>query len=416
MKAKLFYPSVKVRRPSHLRPARFLLPALLLCIALVLASSAAQAHGSGYYQIRGAEIDSYFVHAWIAPGVPRTGQIHIDTVVLDEEGIPALNTFVQVSFVALDTDIKPLVSLAGAPETEYPYARGSEFRIDTPGLYSLEISVSDANGAGGIATSEVEVTTIAWQFKAIIAAIALFTAATGLWLLLLTRAFWVGRTLNRQTKFKHLRLRSLGANNFVIGGVYRMGTLEEQSHRERAAALLQRLNGTYHAPALWIFMLVIVAHWMEHVLQIYQIYALGWSPDIAGGILGVIYPQLVESEVLHFVYDFIQWAGIVLLQPGFRGRARTFWTIAMVLQTWHYIEHVLLMGQYLTGNYFYGAAQQMSILQYWFPRAELHFVYNLMVFTPMVIAVHYYVKPKLEMLAAMNAAALKEATELTSQS
>jgi hypothetical protein len=142
-------------------------------------------------------------------------------------------------------------------------------------------------------------------------------------------------------------------------------------------------------------MLVIVAHWLEHVLQIFQIYALGWLPDEAGGLLGVIFPSLVESETLHFVYDFIQWAGILLLWRGFRGRAHTIWGVAVVVQSWHWIEHVLLMGQYLSGYYLFGAAQQISLLQLWFPRAELHFMYNFFVFVPMVIAVHYYLQPKL---------------------
>ena len=166
---------------------------------------------------------------------------------------------------------------------------------------------------------------------------------------------------------------------------------------------MDRLNGPLHAPAVWIFMLIIVGHWTEHVLQIYQIYALGWSPDKAGGLVGLVYPGLVESETLHFVYDLIQWTGILILLPGFKGRARQFWIVSMVIQSWHYIEHVLLMGQYLTGYYLFGAAHQISILELWFPRAELHFTYNLLVYIPMVIAIHYYLQPKLEALAALKA-------------
>lgn len=156
-----------------------------------------------------------------------------------------------------------------------------------------------------------------------------------------------------------------------------------------------RLNGVHHARALWIFMLIVMAHWMEHVLQIYQIYGLGWAPAVAGGLIGVFYPVLITSETLHFVYDFIQWAGIVILRRGFRGAARKPWDIAMVAQTWHFIEHVLLMGQYLTGYYIFGRVKQTSLLELFFPREELHFFYNLIVFVPMVIAVHYYLRPKL---------------------
>jgi hypothetical protein len=362
--------------------------------------------------------------------VLRTGDIHIDTVILDATGKPALATLVRVTIVALAGEAQPLVSLAGSPEPEYPYSRGATFRLETPGMYRLEIAVSDANGASGITSADVEVTTIGWQVKAFIAAVGLFSASTGVWLLFQTRAFWIGRSLAHRAKLKYLHIRTrhnravptrtlpmrmMGMNTYVRGGASFMSNTEGIVQQGRVATLLQRLNGPYHAPALWIFMLVIVAHWLEHVLQIYQIYGLGWSPATAGGILGVIYPQLVESEILHFVYDFIQWAGIVLLRPGFKGRARTIWTIAMVAQTWHYIEHVLLMGQYLTGYYFFGAAKQTSILQYWFPRAELHFVYNLLVFIPMVIAVHYYLKPKLLMLAALNAARLEEQAQGSEQ-
>ena len=174
--------------------------------------------------------------------------------------------------------------------------------------------------------------------------------------------------------------------------------------RRRTVTLFHQLNGRYHGPALWIYMIIIVAHWLEHVLQIYQIYALGWLPAQAGGLLGVIFPKLVESEVLHFVYDFIQWAGIVVLRPGFmrHARALAYWTAAMVVQTWHFFEHILLISQYVSGRFLFGAARQISIGQLWFPRAELHFFYNLFVFVPMVIAVHYYLKPKLALIETSN--------------
>jgi hypothetical protein len=415
MKAKLFIPSVRVPRPTRTRPARFLLPLLLITLALMLAGSQVDAHGSGFYQIRGAQIDPYFVHVWVAPGVLRTGNVHVDTVILDTEGNPALDTLVRVTIVPLESEATPLVSLVGEPNWEYPYSRGASFRIDTPGMYRLEVMVSDSSGAGGMTSADVEVTTIGWHVKAMILALGLFSAATGVWLLAMTRAFWVGRSLNRKVMLKHIHIRSLAKKSYIRGGVSFMNKGQLANFQDRMAILYQRLNGPLHAPALWIFMMIIVAHWMEHVLQIYQIYGLGWEPAVAGGVLGVIFPKLVESEILHFVYDFIQWAGIVVLRPGFKGRARTFWTVAMIAQTWHYIEHVLLMGQYLSGYYLFGAAKQTSILQYWFPRAELHFVYNLLVFIPMVIAVHYYVQPKLMELAALNAASLEEATAESSE-
>ncbi len=90
MKAKLFYPSTRVPRPTNAATARVLLPLLLITLALLLVGSTAEAHGIGYYQIRGAPVASYIVHAWVAPGVMRTGDVHIDAAVLDGDGNPAL--------------------------------------------------------------------------------------------------------------------------------------------------------------------------------------------------------------------------------------------------------------------------------------------------------------------------------------
>jgi hypothetical protein len=309
-----------------------------------------------------------------------------------------------VTFIPLEGSTPKLQAVAGMPDLEYPHARGATFRLETPGKYRLEIAVSDTRGTSGITSADVDVVTMGWAVKAAILALAFLTAATGVWLLLQTRAFWLHSAPSRLSKLRHLHIRRLGIENYVRGGTDSMKGEDLVLYRERASRFMSQLNGRFHAPALWVYMLVIVAHWLEHVLQIYQIYGLGWAPENAGGILGVFYPSLVESETLHFVYDFIQWAGILLFYPGFHGRARTWWQIALVGQTWHYIEHVLLMGQYLTGYYLFGAPHQISILQLWFPRAELHFAYNLICFVPMVVAVHLYLKPKLEMLAALKAA------------
>lgn len=410
MKAKFFYPSVRVPRAENTRVARFLLPMLLVCLALTLVSSIAQAHGGdGYYQIRGAAISPYKVHVWVSPGFLRTGDVHIDTAVLDAEGNPALGTLIRVALVPLEGEGQTLESMAGAPTLVYPYERAASFRLDTPGKYRLDVFVSDSNGTSGVVSSDVNVQTIPWQVKVMIAAIGLASAAVGAWLLFQTRAFWMMRAASGRGQ--HLQNRDIRLKSYPRGGASFVSNTEMTVKQQRRLTLSQRFNGPWHAPALWIFMMIIVAHWLEHVMQIYQIYGLGWAPAIAGGILGVIYPKLIESESLHFFYDFVQWGGIVVLLAGFTGRARTFWTVAMIVQTWHYIEHVLLMGQYLSGYYLFGAAKQTSILQLWFPRPELHFVYNLLVFIPMVIAVHYYIKPKLMALAMLNATPLDKGAQ-----
>ncbi len=155
---------------------------------------------------------------------------------------------------------------------------------------------------------------------------------------------------------------------------------------------LEKINGPLHRRVLWLYMVIVLGHWVEHLMQVYQIYVWGWLPKDAGGALGIWFPGLVESEVLHFTYNLFLWGGIVLLYGGFAGKARTWWKVALAAQSWHFFEHTLLQVQWLTGKYLFGASQQMGIGQLWFPRVELHFMYNLIVFVPLVVAmiVHFY--------------------------
>jgi hypothetical protein len=169
--------------------------------------------------------------------------------------------------------------------------------------------------------------------------------------------------------------------------------LHKAVHTQKQNSWSARLNGPWHERALWLYMVIVLGHWLEHVVQMYQIYMMGWMPKEAQGVLGVWFPALAASEVLHSTYNFFLWGGLLLLLPGFTGRAHTFWKVALVAQSWHFFEHFLLQVQWLTGVYLFGATQQISIGQLWFPRPELHFAYNLIVFVPMVIGMFYSFNP-----------------------
>src|ERR671922_1958958 len=85
--------------------------------------------------------------------------------------------------------------------------------------------------------------------------------------------------------------------------------------------LLDDLNGRYHRAALWGFMAIVVAHWAEHIVQAIQVFVLGWERPAARGVLGMAIPWLVKSEALHYFYAIAMLVGLVLLRPGFTGRA-----------------------------------------------------------------------------------------------
>src|SRR5688572_10855918 len=157
---------------------------------------------------------------------------------------------------------------------------------------------------------------------------------------------------------------------------------------------LERLNGPRHELALQVFMVIVLGHWAEHLLQAFQIYALGWPVPEALGALGYFFPYLVRSELLHYGYAVVMLAGLFVLRPGFMGiEDRRWWTIALSIQFFHHFEHLLLQGQYLLGQNLFDRPVPTSLLQLWLPRVELHLFYNTIVFIPMAVAMYFHMFP-----------------------
>lgn len=181
------------------------------------------------------------------------------------------------------------------------------------------------------------------------------------------------------------------------------------SHRTAAAesetepsGLLDRLNTKWHERALQIFLVIVLAHWAEHLVQAYQIYALGWPVPESRGVLGYWYPWLVSSELLHYGYALVMLAGIWMLRDGFTGRSHVWWTIALGIQFWHHIEHGILQGQAIVGANLLNSPVPISLAQVWIPRVELHLLYNSLVFAPMIVAMYLHMFPPQEEAAQMR--------------
>jgi len=161
------------------------------------------------------------------------------------------------------------------------------------------------------------------------------------------------------------------------------------------STLYQKLNSVWHRRALRMFMFVVLAHWAEHLTQAYQVYVLGWPRPKAGGVLGLFYPWLVSSELLHYGYAIVMLIGLWSLRRGFSGSSRKWWTIALGIQFWHHIEHAVLQWQALTHHYWLGSPVPVSFLQMLLPkfRIEIHLFYNAAVFIPMTIGMYYHLFP-----------------------
>lgn len=176
--------------------------------------------------------------------------------------------------------------------------------------------------------------------------------------------------------------------NTSISSIHIVGRTKE--------TLYDKLNSRWHRLALQFFMLIVLAHWAEHIAQAWQIYVMGWPVHHAGGVLGLFYPWLVHSEVLHYGYALVMLIGIWVLRKGFTGKSRQWWTIALVIQFWHHFEHLLLIGQATLHHNLFGSPTPTSIVQILIPRVELHLFYNSIVFIPMVVGMYYHMFPRKE--------------------
>jgi hypothetical protein len=137
---------------------------------------------------------------------------------------------------------------------------------------------------------------------------------------------------------------------------------------------------------LKVFAGLMVAHWLEHLVQAYQVWGMGYERHHARGVLGQAFPWLMRSEWLHFAYAVFTFAGLLLLYRAFSGSALAWWKAAMIIQAWHLLEHTLLFAQAQGGFLLWGAVEPTSVLQLFFPRIELHLFYNSVVTLPIAIA------------------------------
>ena len=176
--------------------------------------------------------------------------------------------------------------------------------------------------------------------------------------------------------------------------------------RTERTGFLAAVNGRHHRLALNVFLVIVLAHWVEHLVQAFQIWGLGWPRPAARGVLGLPFPWLVSAEWLHYGYAIVMLIGFWMLRHGFHGRSRRWWNIAFGIQVWHHFEHLLLLIQALTGLYLLGRPVPTSIAQLFLPRVELHLFYNAVVFVPMVFAMYLHLRPTRAERAVMDCSCL----------
>lgn len=160
-----------------------------------------------------------------------------------------------------------------------------------------------------------------------------------------------------------------------------------------STGLYDSLNSRWHELALRSFLVIVILHWVEHIVQAYQFYVLHWPRAMSMGLMGMFYPWLMKTETLHYGFALLMLIGLWVLRKGFTGTSYKWWMVSFWIQFWHHIEHAMLFYQANSHHYFFGGTVPTSVGQIWIPRIELHLIYNTLVFIPMVVAMYYHLYP-----------------------
>jgi hypothetical protein len=124
-------------------------------------------------------------------------------------------------------------------------------------------------------------------------------------------------------------------------------------------------------------------HMAEHVAQVIQKFVLHMQP--AHGLLGA----KVDIEPIHFTYNIL-YLGLVALvwimfrQHPMRELRLVYGLILAVLliQTWHFVEHTIKIEQHFVN----GCVSCPGLLGGFTDLAGLHFLYNIVVYLPLISA------------------------------
>ncbi len=136
---------------------------------------------------------------------------------------------------------------------------------------------------------------------------------------------------------------------------------------------------------LLAFVLLQLGHLSEHTVQIVQLYASGGNLAVSHGVFGQL-----DFETVHVVWDSSVWLGLAICLYKF---SRNRWLyVAFIFASLHEVEHLYLYYIYNTDRTFYlmggltGVMGYQGVIGSPLYRPYLHFFYNFMVVTPMLIA------------------------------
>lgn len=167
---------------------------LMLAFLLTLTVQAASAHGQDRtLQLSNATAGPFQVTVWTAPGLLRTGEIHVETAVIGADGAPKRDLLVQVDVSSLDGGAEALRAIAYPAAETNGVTQEAAFMLRQAGNYEVSITLLDADGTSGQISFPVKVVRIARSVRLGIHGLMIGSILASVWMLREGVKIWFGK-------------------------------------------------------------------------------------------------------------------------------------------------------------------------------------------------------------------------------
>ncbi len=182
-----------------MRTKRFLTIIILcLCVCLGWVSSVS-AHGQGEkLEVYRVPVGDYYVSVWSLPGVLRTGEVHFETAVFDQNYRPVVDCDIKIEMTSVDDPSKSVILQTRKPTPETYYRHEIEDNVWIADQYNITVLITDPEGFEGQTAFQVEVIELPFWIKVPIysgLAVAAFSALLLLQKGLIIFGIWKPKTI-----------------------------------------------------------------------------------------------------------------------------------------------------------------------------------------------------------------------------
>ncbi len=150
----------------------------------------AWAHGNERTLQRTVTVGTYRASIWTSPPILRTGEVHVEAILHDQQGKLAQTGLVHITLTGVDRQL-PVRSALANPVGGIKGIWAAAFHLPEPGDYRVEVAIIDGAN-GGTVDFEIEIIRVARLIRVLLFMQLMVSGVAALWLLQKGLTIWFG--------------------------------------------------------------------------------------------------------------------------------------------------------------------------------------------------------------------------------